>query len=305
VNLTNPSTGIGYQSAQQYLGQSTTLAGASPPPATNLYGLPVLSGPLLATSKYVVSVEKVESLDYAELARRDADRLAARYSGNDPVERLINGAVQVGGGFTVMLGQIANSATRSDPSYRVIYNDGSWVYSMGEGTTTESLANIATMAAPPGFSGASRPARQLTLRTPKPPPTSITTSNNGLNIVNPRFEPTGRTIVSAVAQEQADRGAAGLVQSMSRRQADAYLNNPAAGSRFLGRVVHERTAAEVLGEAYGGRFKYNRVGPDFFDNSTGQYIELTTPGQVVPHLSRGGPYTNAEYATYVLPRTQP
>jgi len=150
------------------------------------------------------------------------------------------------------------------------------------------------------FAGSSRPAGQLAFGAAE-----RTATSTSLPILNRQFAPNGRTIVSAVAREQADRGVAGLLQSLSPDQKIAYFNNPAAGSRFLGTAVHERTAAELLGESYGGRFTYNRVGPDFLDKTTGRYIELTTPGQVARHAAKGGLYNNAEYSTYVLPRTQP
>ena len=122
-----------------------------------------------------------------------------------------------------------------------------------------------------------------------------------LDIINPSFIPNGRTIVSATAQQQADRGLGQLIGSLSRPQKEAYFRNPAAGAKYLGTKVHNETSL-VLKEAYGTRFTYNpSYGPDFFDATTGSYIELTTPGQVARHAAKGGLYNNVEYATYVLP----
>jgi RHS repeat-associated protein len=127
-------------------------------------------------------------------------------------------------------------------------------------------------------------------------------SSNPLNIVNPQFVPNGRTIVSTVAQEQADSGLAHLGRFLSEEQQLAYAENPAAGSRILGTAVHNATDTALFNQ-YGGGFQYNAVGPDFLDTQTGEFIELTTPGQVARHWAKGGAYNNAEYATYVLPRS--
>jgi RHS repeat-associated protein len=132
-------------------------------------------------------------------------------------------------------------------------------------------------------------------------PRAFVPNSNPLNVLDPQFVPSGRTIVSVAAQEQADLGVNGLRQLMSLRQRAAFDSNPAAGSRFLGQTVHNQTAG-ALEELYGGRFQYQRVGPDFIDTSTGQRIELTTPGQVGAHQAKGGAYKNAAYSTYVLPR---
>jgi hypothetical protein len=91
-----------------------------------------------------------------------------------------------------------------------------------------------------------------------------------------------------------------LRQFMSQAQWAAYAKNPAAGSRFLGNAVHDATNA-ALKLAYGNRFQYNRIGPDFLDTLTGQLIELTTQGQIGAHLAKGGLYDIAAYATYFLP----
>ena len=69
---------------------------------------------------------------------------------------------------------------------------------------------------------------------------------------------------------------------------------------FVGQAVHDETAA-ALERAYPGRFAYNRIGPDFLDNATGDAIELTTRGEVTRHMARGAAYRAAQYATYELP----
>lgn len=110
----------------------------------------------------------------------------------------------------------------------------------------------------------------------------------------------GVQIISRVAQEQVDQGLPHLGQYMSAQAQQAYVDNPASGSRFLGTAVHNATNG-ALKDVYGPRFRYQNLGPDFLDTSTQSYIELTTPSQIDAHAARGGPYTNVEYATYVLP----
>jgi hypothetical protein len=107
-------------------------------------------------------------------------------------------------------------------------------------------------------------------------------------------------IISSVAQEQADLGIGGLSRHMTEKQVEAYLKNPAAGSRFLGTAVHDATA-EALEKQYTSRFIYNRIGPDFLDKTTGKLIELTTPRQVGVHLARPG-YDGVTISTYTLPK---
>jgi RHS repeat-associated protein len=114
-------------------------------------------------------------------------------------------------------------------------------------------------------------------------------------------ERSAEEIIAETAQGHADSGFEGLKASMSENQIAAYNRNPVGGSRFMGTAVHDATFKSVATE-FPGRFTYNRVGPDFFDTWTGQYIELTTPGQVASHIARGGAYTTARYATYVFPK---
>jgi hypothetical protein len=87
--------------------------------------------------------------------------------------------------------------------------------------------------------------------------------------------------------------------TISAEQLEAYLANPAAGSRFLGTAVHNATA-KVLETRIPDRFIYNTVGPDFLDTTTGKFIELTTPRQVGAHLARPG-YGGVTISTYALP----
>jgi hypothetical protein len=107
-------------------------------------------------------------------------------------------------------------------------------------------------------------------------------------------------IISSVAQQQADLGIGGLSRHMTEKQLDAYLRNPAAGSRFLGTAVHDATA-EALQMRYPYRFTYNLIGPDFLERTTGELIELTTPRQVGAHLARPG-YGRVTISTYTLPK---
>jgi RHS repeat-associated protein len=111
-----------------------------------------------------------------------------------------------------------------------------------------------------------------------------------------------QSIISNVGQQQANKGAAQLLAegSMTQGQYTAYSANPEAGSRFLGTAVHNATNT-ALQNAYPGRFIYNTVGPDFLDTTTGQFVDLTTPGQVAAHVAKGEAYAAAKYATYVVP----
>ena len=69
---------------------------------------------------------------------------------------------------------------------------------------------------------------------------------------------------------------------------------------FVGQAVYDETAA-ALERAYPGRFTYNRIGPDFLDNTTGDAVELTTRGEAASHMVRGTAYRAAQYATFELP----
>ncbi len=113
-------------------------------------------------------------------------------------------------------------------------------------------------------------------------------------------EESAQSIISRVAQEQADRGVQTLNGEMSRGQLKAFQKNPARGSRFLGTVVHNLTA-NALEDLYPGRFRYYTVGPDFLDTTTGELFDLTTPGQVAAHMAKAG-YEALTYALYVLPK---
>jgi hypothetical protein len=115
-------------------------------------------------------------------------------------------------------------------------------------------------------------------------------------------EESAQSIVSRIAQQQANLGAAGLRDAgyLSRAQCRAYAADPAKGSRFLGTAVHEATDA-VLQAQYGTRFLYRRAGADFIDTMTGEVIELTTAGQVGVHMAKPG-YRWVTYSTYTLPK---
>jgi len=102
-----------------------------------------------------------------------------------------------------------------------------------------------------------------------------------------------------VAQSQADLGFEGLSEFMSEAQANAFLKNPTSGARFLGTAVHQATA-EALEAISPGRFLYQTIGPDFLDTTTGEFVELTTPGQAAAHAARPG-YAGVTISTYSLP----
>jgi hypothetical protein len=108
------------------------------------------------------------------------------------------------------------------------------------------------------------------------------------------------SIISRVAQAQADRGVSYLQRFLTPAEQAALARAPNLGSRFLGQAVHRATDA-ALSADYPGRFVYSTRGVDFYDTTTGAMIELTTPGQVFSHLARGGAYLYAQYATYTLP----
>jgi hypothetical protein len=94
-------------------------------------------------------------------------------------------------------------------------------------------------------------------------------------------------------------GMEGLQEFLSERELAAYEANPEAGSRFLGQAMH-RATVEELETQYPGCFIYRTIGPDFVDTTTGEMLEVTTPGQVGAHALRPG-YGGVTYATYELP----
>jgi len=110
-------------------------------------------------------------------------------------------------------------------------------------------------------------------------------------------EESAQTVISRTAQAQADRGIEGL--PLSAKQIAAIDKNPRLGPMYIGRAVHEETA-KALENAYPGRFKYFRIGPDYLDTTTGARIELTTPGQIASHSLKPGYGPPVTYATYVL-----
>lgn len=106
----------------------------------------------------------------------------------------------------------------------------------------------------------------------------------------------GEDIVAQVAQEHASKGYEGLAEYMSVAERNAYLANPAAGSRFLGQAVHNATD-KSLQFLYPNRFVYSRIGPDFLDNATGEMIELTTTAAKDAHARKAG-YETVKWALY-------
>jgi hypothetical protein len=108
-------------------------------------------------------------------------------------------------------------------------------------------------------------------------------------------------IVSRVAQQQADSGLPHLGKYIPETLQQEFVRTPKMSQYILGQGVHEATE-KALERLYPGRFEYRKIGPDFFDNVAGREIELTTPGQVNAHVAKGGAYSTADYATYVLPK---
>lgn len=112
-------------------------------------------------------------------------------------------------------------------------------------------------------------------------------------------EESAQQIIQATAREQAAVGADVLKRSLSAAERAAMEADPRLTSRMLGQAVHRNTA-EALEQAHPGRFIYRTRGPDFVDTTTGELLELTTPGEVGKHLARPG-YLHVTVCTYVLP----
>ena len=101
------------------------------------------------------------------------------------------------------------------------------------------------------------------------------------------------------ARAQAARGVDALRGALSPAERAAMDDNPGLTSRMLGQAVH-RSTADTLDEAYPGRFLYSTRGPDFVDTTTGEKLELTTPGEVASHLTPPGD-DSVTMCTYTLP----
>lgn len=112
-------------------------------------------------------------------------------------------------------------------------------------------------------------------------------------------EDAAAALVQRAAQKVSDQGVERLLKSLSPAERGAYQGNPVGGSRFLGQAVH-RAARDELDVQFKGRFNYFTRGPDFYDNYTRAYVELTTPASVAAHLARPG-YEGVAYALYTLP----
>jgi hypothetical protein len=111
-------------------------------------------------------------------------------------------------------------------------------------------------------------------------------------------------IIGRIARAQAGQGVTHLLGALSLAQKNAYLANPAGGSRFLGTAVHTLVLRELRTQ-FPGRFEYFFRGPDFLDNVTHTLIELTTVAQKAGHEARYGSVWNGnpvKYTTYVLPK---
>lgn len=110
--------------------------------------------------------------------------------------------------------------------------------------------------------------------------------------------PSARELVETTARAQAARGTDELMKALSTSERAAMERAPWLWRPMLGQAVH-RSTRDALEEAYPGRFQYFTRGPDFLDTSTGDWLELTTPGQVRAHELRPG-YEIAEMCTYTL-----
>ena len=105
--------------------------------------------------------------------------------------------------------------------------------------------------------------------------------------VAPEAAPQAQEIIQSTARAQAARGVDALKGWLSGPERAAMEANPGLTSRMLGQAVH-RSTADALEQAYPGRFLYRTRGPDFVDTTTGEILELITPGDVGSHLARPG-----------------
>lgn len=104
-------------------------------------------------------------------------------------------------------------------------------------------------------------------------------------------------IIGQIAQSHADRGVAHLSTYLRPAEQLAVANGSRTSKGMLGHAVHRATNA-TLQDLYPGRFSYSPTRSfDFIDKSTGQALELTTPGQAASHAHRG-----ADLVFYTLPR---
>jgi hypothetical protein len=92
-------------------------------------------------------------------------------------------------------------------------------------------------------------------------------------------------IIARVSKAQTEKDLDELLEFLSFKERAAYLKNPDKGSRYLGQAMHRGTDADLKFE-FPERFKYHTKGPDFYDNATGEWIELTTPGCLKEHQRR-------------------
>ena len=109
--------------------------------------------------------------------------------------------------------------------------------------------------------------------------------------------PQAQEIIQSTARAQ---GVDALKTWLSPAERAAMEGNPGLTSRMLGQAVH-RATADALDQAYPGRFIYRTRGIDFVDTTTGEMLELTTPGEVGAHLARPGYGLGVTMCTYVLP----
>jgi RHS repeat-associated protein len=74
---------------------------------------------------------------------------------------------------------------------------------------------------------------------------------------------------------------------------------------LLGQAIHTATAAD-LEQNHPGRFTYRGSWhPDYLDHENGGIVELTTRGEFLKHLARGGAYVRAGYVIYRGPGRLP
>jgi RHS repeat-associated protein len=143
---------------------------------------------------------------------------------------------------------------------------------------------------PSGFTSGD-PSEQVTV-------TAIVGIGSTISITTSAFA-TGDVIIAEVAQQVAEIGVEGLVDTMSEGMADAYEADPANGARFLGQMVHKLTN-EFLQKVYPNRFIYQTVGEDFIDTEDAITIELTTYNAFWSHWIKAGTYQMCEYVFYVI-----
>ena len=103
-----------------------------------------------------------------------------------------------------------------------------------------------------------------------------------------------------MASEVTAQGYAALHAKLGRAQ----LEHPKRVYQFLGHKIHDETASNARLK-FPNRFYHSRSsGPDFAVlDQPGLFVELTTTDRMVEeHKKKKGPYVDALFAQYVMPK---